>query len=467
MISSLSIHQLRPFSANKGAESDSTRRYSRAILTGMTSLLSKLIVLATTLICVPLTYRYLGADRYGLWMTVTSLVLFLGFADFGLGNGLASAIAEANGRDDKAFARQQVSCAFFLLLGVAISILAILACAYSHINWSHLYHTQTNQGSLEAGPATAVLIICTALNMPLGTVLRVQVGYQQGYIADLWNTVGNILALFAVVAAVKSGAGLPWLVAGLAGSPLIATTLNWVVQFCFRTPWLLPKPSLVEARSMLRLARMGGLFFIQQCCGLVYYVSDNLVIAQTLDSTHVAQFAVLQRLFSLGLISQYFMTPLWPAFGEALVRLDFTWARLTIRRAIVSNFLVGGVSAIALLCGSQFIVRRWTGLEIGPIDPLRVGFALWIVLVGYVAAMNSFLNQRGVMARHLVFFGGASFLSLALKLYLVRHWSLAGVVWATLIAFSLVYVLPAWRLAFGYVAMRARQARPQECLSCC
>lgn len=439
-------------------------RYRRAFLTGITSLLAKLVVLATTIICVPLTYQYLGADRYGLWMTITSGVLFLGFADFGLGNGLASAIAEADGHGDTKMAHRQVSSSFFLLLGIAGVLLAIFASVYQFVPWAKLYHSQTPLAAAEAGPATAVLVICTAINMPLGTVLRVQMGYQQGYIGDLWNALGNLLALGGVVLGVKLGVGLLWLVAALAGAPLLATGLNWMIQFTVIRPWLWPRIDLIEWASVNRLLRTGFLFFIQQCCGLVYYVSDNIVIAQTLDSSHVAKFAVFQRIFSLGLISQYFMMPLWPAFGEALARRDFEWAKRTVRKALLGNLVFGGICGLILLGISGSIIRRWTGTDPGPIDWLQIGFALWVVLVGYVAAMNSFLNHRGMMPRHLVFFGGAAFVALVLKIYLVHYWSLAGIVWATLISFGVLYVIPAARLATVHIGKKIEDSHKAECL---
>lgn len=455
-----------------GGWSRSRRRYGRAITTGVTSLLAKGVVLATTLVSVPLTFPYLGADRYGLWMTMISVVLCLGFADFGLGNGLASALAEADGRDDRLFARQQVSCAFYLLLAIGVVLVSVLAVVYPFVPWSRLYHTQSALAGAEAGPATAVLIVCAALNMPLGTVLRVQIGYQEGYIGDLWNALGNVFALGAIVAAVKLGAGLPWLVGGLAGAPLLATAVNWAIQFGFRTPWLRPSLSLAEVKCMMQLAKTGSLFFLQQCCGVVYYVSDNLVIAQALDSSHVAQFAVVQRIFSIGLISQYFMLPLWPAFGEALVRCDFEWARRTVRRALFGNLVLGGVCGAALLALSGPLIHHWTGTVTGGIDWLRAGFAIWVVLVGFVAAMNAFLNQRGVMGKHLVYFGTAAFMALALKIYLVRYWSLAGVIWATLISFGIVYIIPAIRLAFSNIRMREAETtglpmNTEECVPCC
>ena len=56
--------------------------------TGFSSLIIKLLSVIISFISVPLTYNYLGVDRYGIWLTITSMVAFLTFADLGLGISL-------------------------------------------------------------------------------------------------------------------------------------------------------------------------------------------------------------------------------------------------------------------------------------------------------------------------------------------------------------------------------------------
>jgi O-antigen/teichoic acid export membrane protein len=290
--------------------------------------------------------------------------------------------------------------------------------------------------------------------MPLGTVLRVQVGYQQGYLGDLWNGGGNALALLGIILATHFGGGLPLLVCAVAGAPVLVTTANWLVQFFRVRPWLRPRFALFNSRTALQLGAVGSLFFVQQCFGLIYYVSDNIVIARSMGATEVARYAVLQRIFSIGLVAQYFMVPLWPAIGEAVARRDFTWAHKIIRRAMALSIGLGSVCAISLLAASRYLMKRWSGIDVGPIDSLRVGFAIWVVLVGYIAAMNAILNQPGVMRRHLVLFGSAALASLALKIVFARHGSLAGIVWGTIIAYGVIYIVPATSLAFRCVSLK-------------
>ncbi len=64
--------KLTPF--DKSTESGITNeRYRRIVLTGGTAFVSKIVHLFITLIIVPLTVNYLGAERYGMWMTIISI----------------------------------------------------------------------------------------------------------------------------------------------------------------------------------------------------------------------------------------------------------------------------------------------------------------------------------------------------------------------------------------------------------
>src|SRR5437588_8148757 len=60
-------------------------RRSRSIVRGTAAaLVARGVGSLTGIITVPLTVRYLGAERYGAWITISSVLLFLGFSDFGL-----------------------------------------------------------------------------------------------------------------------------------------------------------------------------------------------------------------------------------------------------------------------------------------------------------------------------------------------------------------------------------------------
>ncbi len=89
--------RLKPFDTST-EQGRSRERYRRAALTTFASVTAKAVTVLTALITVRLTVRYLGTERYGLWMTITSVVAMMAFADLGIGNGLLNCISEAHGK---------------------------------------------------------------------------------------------------------------------------------------------------------------------------------------------------------------------------------------------------------------------------------------------------------------------------------------------------------------------------------
>ena len=103
----------------------SAARHRRAAVTGITSGISRAVRIGVTLITIPLTLHYLGNERFGLWMTISSVLAMAGFADFGVGNGVLNTVSTAYGKDDWDGIRQAISSgiAVLTLIGAAILII--------------------------------------------------------------------------------------------------------------------------------------------------------------------------------------------------------------------------------------------------------------------------------------------------------------------------------------------------------
>ena len=155
-------------------------RYRRAALTTVTSIVARGVGILTAFITVPLTLHYLGVERYGLWMTISSVIVMLGFADFGLGNGLINVIAHADGKNDRSAAQVAVSSVFFMLMGSAFLLLSIFLIIYTFIPWGGIFNVTSSLAMRESGPATAVFVMCFIVNLPIGIAQKVQIGYQEG-----------------------------------------------------------------------------------------------------------------------------------------------------------------------------------------------------------------------------------------------------------------------------------------------
>ncbi|MGA7315649.1 MAG: oligosaccharide flippase family protein [Silvibacterium sp.] len=424
-------------------EGRSRERHRRALLTGISALLAKVIAVSTSLVTIPMTLRYLGTERFGLWMTISSVVAILGFADFGIGNGVLNVVADAHGKEDIEEIRRSVSSAFAMLSLVGVAILAIFATVYRLVDWGHFFNVSSQLARREAGPATAVFILCFALNVPADVVQRLQLGIQEGFISKLWQLAGSIAGLVGVILVIHFRLGLPWLLGALAGAPLLVTVANNIVFFGWMRPDLRPGFRLVSGTVMHRITRLGLLFFVLQVVVAVAYSSDNFVIAKLLGPDAVTRYSVTAKMFSLiSLGLSMFLGPLWPAYGEAASRGDLTWIKRTLIRSTAAASILAAVAALVLVIFGPTVLKFWVHQPISPSLLLLLGLGLWSVMDAAGQSVAAFLNGVSVILSQAIIASVFAVGCLTLKIYFVHKLGIAGVPWATLLSYAGISAVP-------------------------
>lgn len=436
-----SLVRLTPFDIST-PEGLASERYRRAALTTFTSVIAKGVSIITGFISVPLTLNYLGTERYGLWMTISSVIVMLGFADFGLGNGLVNTISHAHGKNDNDTAVNAVSSAFFMLLISAILLLLIFFVIYPFVPWHRIFNVTSVQAMRESGPATAVLVICFALTVPLGIAQKVQVGYQEGFLNNYWQIAGNVMGFTAVVTAIQLQLSLPWLVFAMAGVPVLAIAVNWCFLFFHERSELRPRFQHFQFATGKALLGTGTIFLFLWIVNILGTSTDNIIIAQYMGSSDVATYAIVQRLFSLTLLIQFITMPLWPAFSEALAREDFAWAHRTFIHALTLTFWLTVLICVPLLFFGQNIIKIWSGPLVIPSLSLIAGYTLYRLIAGVAEAAMPVMQTQSFIRSLLMVNTIAGIVTFILKIVFVQFWQAAGIAWAGALGYGLLYTLP-------------------------
>ena len=418
-------------------------RYGRAALTFAASGAASLATILVNLVTVPLLLHHLGNARFGVWMTLYSLVSILGVFDFGVGLGLLTALAQCYGRNDRGQAQRFISTAIVILISIAILFLLLFALMYPLIPWSAVFNVRDSVLVNETRYAMAILVPCLVLAIPASLPARVQAGYQRGYIASMWDLLTRITILFGVVAVAYSDAGLPWLVAVVAGMPALMGGINGLVYFTFQSPWLRPSLQTIDYAAARSIIYGGGLFFVLQVVFALTFASDNIVITQILGPQEVAAYAVPRTLFqSVTVATTLFLAPLWPAYGEALAKGDRAWVANTLKRSLwlgTSFSLIG--AAILLLFGKNILVL-WTGSDLNVSYSLLFGFALWVIMSTCGSAISMLMNAAFIMRFQVIVAVAMALCAIAAKIVLARRFGVTGVIWGTVIAYAFISFLP-------------------------
>ncbi|HEY5368648.1 MAG TPA: oligosaccharide flippase family protein [Hanamia sp.] len=429
------------------AEGKSHERYRRILLTGGSTAIVKVFSAVINLITVPLTVNYLGAERYGLWMAISSVLALMSFADLGLGNGLLNAVSKANGRNNIEEAQTAVSSTFFILLGISLILLLLFIAVFPFISWKSVFNVKSALAIKESGPTMMALVVILLINMPLGIVERIQSGYQEGYRFQLWLILGSILSLAGLLICIFFKGGLTWLVIAYSGGQLIATLLNGVYLLSFRRRYLKPKFNYFKWDTGKLLIKSGFTFLLLGLFTLFANASDDIIIAHTLSPSSVAGYEIVKKLFFFSMFTQYIIQPLWPAFSEALISGDLNWARKTMQKALKLSIVSGAIITLPFLLFGKQIVTIWVGKEFIPSWSLLFGFYFYVILNNYIGVMSTLLNSSKLVRRLIVPMALTAIVCIALKFILSLSIGISGIIWASVIGWSIFFAIPSYSLS--------------------
>lgn len=423
-------------------EGRSRERYRRAALTAVTGGASRAVSLVTMLIAIPLALGYLGAERYGVAVTITALTSMLVFADFGLGNGLMNLVANAAGRDDETRVRRSISSAFFMLCGIAAALAVPLYALYRWVPWERFMNVPDGSEG-EVAAAVGVFMLCVVVSLPLGIAQRVQLAYQQGFVNSAWNAVGSVAALIGLFVVIQVRAGLPWVVLMLLAAPVIANALNWVSLFVVRRRDLQPRWSSASRAEGRRLARIGLMFFILQLAVAIAYQADVVIATRVLGPTAATDYSITLRLFLLvPTVVNLALLPLWPAYSESIARGDRAWVGRTLRTSVLMAASLSGLSSLILVVFGRSILQAWTGTDIGADLPLLVGMGAWAILNNSFNAVAMLLNGASIMRFQIFTALSMTVVSLSASIVGANLFGVAGIIWGTVLAFVVCTALP-------------------------
>lgn len=418
-------------------------RSVRVSQAALSALASRVLAVLISIVSVPLTLGYLGLERNGLWLTISTLLTWITLADFGLGNGLTNPLAAAYAHDQREAAQRQVATTFWLQVIISVVLGSIVAVGWRWFDWSSLFNIGSQQARAEIGPALALAVAIALLNFPFALVQKILRAYQESMVADLWLAIGNVGSLLALVLVTQTRGGLVWLVGAFSGSSLLVTIGSAVWLFRRHKPWLAPHPTKVHLASTRQLGVTGGLFFIVQLSGLLVYQSDNVIIAHFVGPQAVTPYNVTWRLFAYtNLLQVAVIGALWPAYAEAFARRDGAWIRRTYRLHLLAGTASAALLTLPLVAFGTTIIGIWAGREAIPPMALLVWMGAWSVVNASMDVAGCMLNGANRLKWQSLYGLGTAVVNILLSLVLVQTYGIVGVIAATVIAYLTCAVVP-------------------------
>lgn len=373
-------------------------RYRKAMLTSLMNVFSQFVQLATGLISVPLTLNYIGVERFGLWMTLSTGLTFITFSDFGVGIGTQDRISRHVGVNDFYFARKTFFSSFSFVILLFALLMALSQMLVPEMNLAKLFSLKSVEAIEEIVPTTQMVVFVLCLGLISGVVQRAFNALQEGFFVALVQVITRIVSLILLFVVVDLKMGLPVLVFVIGGLSSVGLLLIGLPLLLYRHKWMRPLGNSIAdyidvtcVKDVLKV----GVFGLGASLA-IYFVNNSIMvlISGKYGAENVADYAVLLKLISIpALLLSYLLLPLWPAITEAKVKNDTAWIKSLYRKcSLLTVTLTAVFVAFFLIFGRQIILIWTQNADIVPSFRLLLANVVFMVLGFWNALLSVTLN---------------------------------------------------------------------------
>ncbi|MBD2072639.1 teichoic acid transporter [Phormidium sp. FACHB-592] len=400
--------------------------------------------MAITLVSVPLTAKYLGAERYGLWLLLSTFLSWVATADLGLAQSLKNTLATADGQEDETLAKTAVSNAVCLSITIASGLGLIFWVAFPYIDWSRVFNVRSSLAIDDANSAMVAIAVVFLAQLVLTIPLEIYNAYQEGYWSSLWIGLSNIISIGSLIVAIHYQASLTVLVVAVFGTNLLGNIFAAIHIFYWKRPWLRPNIAYFRWNEASALLKIGSQFWIAQVAAILLLQTDLIIVAQLFSAVEVAKYGIALKLFSLiGVVQMSFVFPLWSAYAEAAARQDYIWTAKTFRRSTLTVLYFTVAASLFLVIFGQQIIHGLIGKSLVPENYLLLAMSLTVILNGITISVRTFLNGLGEAKLQALVAPPSSILNFAASIFFGRWLGPIGVSLGT--SMSLTFLLFIYR----------------------
>ena len=374
------------------------------------------------LLMVPATLHCLGEYKNGIWLTISSLLLWIDNMDIGLGNGLRNKIAEYMAHGERERTRSLVSSTFAMLSCIIIPVMLVLLLLIAVGDPYQVFNAApTKVPHLDQVLMVTVILVCTSFVFKL--IGNFYMGLQLPAVSNLLIALGQTLALIGTYIVLWSGShSLMFIALVNTVSPLLVYLLAYPYTFFYKYPQLRPSFRLIDFKEAKAVINMGVQFFIMQISSVVLFMTSNILISNLFSPEMVTPYQITYRYFSILLVVfTVICMPFWNATTDAYQRNDMEWIRQAASklRLMTIGILLCLIVMVAL---SDIVYAIWIDRQTVIDIRMSIVMAAYIFILIYSMRYSYFINGIGTLRLQLIFTATAAIVFIPLA-YLATWWT--------------------------------------------
>jgi O-antigen/teichoic acid export membrane protein len=417
----------------------------------LASFLFKSINIAIYLLLVPLTLNYLDPIKYGIWLTLSSIVVWFEFFDIGLGNGLRNKFAEALTKNDKTLARIYVSTTYFILSIIVFFIYLLFLFMRPFLNWPKLLNAPPEM-SMELDRLVFFILTFFCIQFVFKLIGTILIADQKIGVSSIFNVISNLLSLIIIYILTKTtSSSLIYIGIAMGLTPAIVLFVANIFFFSYDYRDYIPAIKFVKLKHARNLAGLGFKFFFIQISSILIFSSSNIIIAQIFGPAEVTSYNIVFKYFSVMTMAfSIILMPFWSAFTEAYHKQDIFWIKTNIKKLVKIWFIISiGISIMVII--SKFVYRIWIGDAVHISFLLTLFMGLFSIINSWNSIFVSFLNGVGKIKLQVYFGVFVALMNIPASIFFAKYLNLgnAGVLLATCISLlpcTILWPMQYWKI---------------------
>jgi O-antigen/teichoic acid export membrane protein len=352
---------------------------------------------------VPLCLGYLDKERYGIWLTVSSLVTWFTFFDIGLSNGMRNKLTESIAKGDKTLSKQYVSTTYALMLLIFIPILIIFFIINPFLNWASILNTSI-ASSNELGLLFAYVFTFFILRFIFMLIGTVAYANQMSALNNFISPTGNLIALIIIFILTRVSHGnLLYLGIAISASPIVVLLVSSIILYNGRFKSLKPSVKYVNFSLSKNLMSLGLNFFLISITSTIIFSTANIIISQLFSPSEVTPYNIAYRYFQVPvMLYGIILSPYWSAVTDAYAKHDLSWLKNTLNKLNkLSIYLI--ILIVIMLFFSSLIYKIWVGKTLTIDITISISMALWAIITVSFSPYSQIINGVGKLKLSLIF----------------------------------------------------------------
>lgn len=430
------LQKIRERLFNSDARSVKMRKNSMAMLAirGLSIFIS--------LLSTPIMLHHVNRADYGVLMTLTSLVSWIGLVDIGLGNGLRNIIPLYIAEGNMHKAKEAVSSCYAVLALYVGCLIVIFLSISPFIDWLSFLNSPNSNAS-EIFKLVNVIFIAFCLQFLFGLVNSILYAYQMPAFNAIFGLLGQIFAFIALLVQVYIFDVNSVFQIGSVNCMIPPLVLLIASFFLFKGHLrdISPSIKLINLKAVNTILGLGLKFFILQMITIILFQTNSIIIAKAVGPESVVEFNIAFKYISV--VTMFFniaITPIWSATTEAYVNKDYFWIKKTIiycKKLCFVTIIIGCI----MLALSQYVYRTWLGANTIDIPYTTTGLILLYTSFEMLYKVyGTIINGTGKVYLQMILTGFIAIVYIPLAYFLGCRFGLFGVLIANAFVFAVNYI---------------------------